>query len=99
MTGNSKIIDLNLILQEVEDAQKLRKSIIECYERASLPTVSEEEKRRIMHFVVVGGGPTGVEYAAELHDLAFDDLAKLYPSVKHYLKITLLEAGDHILNM
>lgn len=52
-----------------------------------------------MHFVVVGGGPTGVEYAAELHDLAFDDMTKLYPSAKDYLKITLLEAGDHILNM
>ncbi|CAK7349937.1 unnamed protein product [Dovyalis caffra] len=86
-------------LKEVGDAQKLRRSIIDCYERASLPSVSEEEKKRIMHFVVVGGGPTGVEYAAELHDLAFDDLAKLYPSAKDYLKITLLEAGDHILNM
>ncbi|KAB5530166.1 hypothetical protein DKX38_020247 [Salix brachista] len=86
-------------LKEVGDAQKLRKSIIDCYERASLPSVSEEEKKRMMHFVVVGGGPTGVEYAAELHDLAFDDMAKLYPSAKDYLKITLLEAGDHILNM
>ncbi|KAJ6433378.1 hypothetical protein OIU84_017134 [Salix udensis] len=73
-------------LKEVGDAQKLRKSIIDCYERASLPGF-------------VGGGPTGVEYAAELHDLAFDDMAKLYPSAKDYLKITLLEAGDHILNM
>ncbi|KAI5567951.1 hypothetical protein BDE02_13G125400 [Populus trichocarpa] len=52
-----------------------------------------------MHFVVVGGGPSGVEYAAELHDFAHDDLAKLYPSIKDYLRITLLEAGDHILNM
>ncbi|KAJ4822467.1 External alternative NAD(P)H-ubiquinone oxidoreductase B4, mitochondrial [Turnera subulata] len=86
-------------LKEVDDAQKLRRSIIDCYERANIPTVSEEERKRMMHFVVVGGGPTGVEYAAELHDLAFDDLSKLYPAVKDYLKITLLEAGDHILNM
>ncbi|KAG5233457.1 external alternative NAD(P)H-ubiquinone oxidoreductase [Salix suchowensis] len=57
------------------------------------------KRKRIMHFVVVGGGPTGVEYAAELHDFAHDDLAKLYPSIKDYLRITLLEAGDHILNM
>ncbi|KAJ4822471.1 hypothetical protein Tsubulata_022814, partial [Turnera subulata] len=84
---------------EVDDAQKLHRSIIDCYERANIPTVSEEERKRIMRFVVVGGGPTGVEYAAELHDLAFDDFSKLYPAVKDYLKITLLEAGDHILNM
>ncbi|KAJ4843973.1 External alternative NAD(P)H-ubiquinone oxidoreductase B4, mitochondrial [Turnera subulata] len=86
-------------LKEVDDAQKLHRSIIDCYERANIPTVSEEERKRMMHFVVVGGGPTGVEYAAELHDLAFDDFSKLYPAVKDYLKITLLEAGDHILNM
>lgn len=86
-------------MQEIEDAQKIRRSIIDCYERASLPTISDEEKKRIMHFVVVGGGPTGVEYAAELHDFAVEDLARLYPSLKDYLKITLIEAGDHILNM
>ncbi|CAN0914850.1 External alternative NAD(P)H-ubiquinone oxidoreductase B4, mitochondrial, partial [Linum grandiflorum] len=86
-------------LKEVDDAQKLRRSIIDCYERASLHTASEEDKKRIMHFVVVGGGPTGVEYAAELHDFASQDLARLYPSLKDYLKITLLEAGNHILPM
>ncbi|CAN1231801.1 External alternative NAD(P)H-ubiquinone oxidoreductase B3, mitochondrial [Linum perenne] len=86
-------------LKEVDDAQKLRRSIIDCYERASLPSISEEDKKRIMHFVVVGGGPTGVEYAAELHDFASQDLASLYPSLKDYLKITLLEAGNHILPM
>ncbi|XP_065876092.1 external alternative NAD(P)H-ubiquinone oxidoreductase B3, mitochondrial-like [Euphorbia lathyris] len=86
-------------LKEIEDAQRIRRNIVDCYERASLPNISEEEKKRIMHFVVVGGGPTGVEYAAELHDFASQDMARLYPSVKNYLKITLLEAGDHILNM
>ncbi|XP_050205756.1 external alternative NAD(P)H-ubiquinone oxidoreductase B2, mitochondrial-like [Mercurialis annua] len=93
------VLEYAHFLKEVEDAQRIRRSIIDCYERANLPDISEEEKKRIMHFVVVGGGPTGVEYAAELHDFAFEDLARLYPSVKDYLKITLLEAGDHILNM
>ncbi|PKI35054.1 hypothetical protein CRG98_044569, partial [Punica granatum] len=86
-------------LKEVEDAQRIRRNVIDCFERASLPSVSDDEKRRILHFVVVGGGPTGVEFAAELHDFAIEDLAELYPSVKDLVKITLLEAGDHILNM
>ncbi|XP_076953813.1 external alternative NAD(P)H-ubiquinone oxidoreductase B4, mitochondrial-like [Bidens hawaiensis] len=86
-------------LKEVEDALKIRRSIIDCFERANLPSVSEEEKKRILHFVVVGGGPTGVEFAAELHDFLYDDLIKLYPDLKDYMMITLLEAGDHILNM
>lgn len=73
--------------------------MIDCFERASLPSISEEERKRILHFVVVGGGPTGVEFAAELHDFVIEDLAKLYPNLKDYVTITLLEAGDHILNM
>lgn len=40
-----------------------------------------EEKRKLLSFVVVGGGPTGVEVAAELHDMIFDDLKDLYPSL------------------
>ncbi|EXB62305.1 External NADH-ubiquinone oxidoreductase 1 [Morus notabilis] len=83
----------------VEDALRIRQSVIDCFESAGLPSLSEEEKKRILHFVVVGGGPTGVEFAAELHDFVTEDLAKLYPTVKDYAKITLLEAGDHILNM
>ncbi|KAB1221884.1 External alternative NAD(P)H-ubiquinone oxidoreductase B3, mitochondrial [Morella rubra] len=86
-------------LKEVEDAQNIRRAVIDCFERASLPTVSDEEKKRILHFAVVGGGPTGVEFAAELHDFVNEDLVKLYPGVKELVKITLLEAGDHILNM
>ncbi|KAJ7946900.1 external alternative NAD(P)H-ubiquinone oxidoreductase B2, mitochondrial-like [Quillaja saponaria] len=86
-------------LKEVEDAQKIRRSVIECFERANLPSVSDEERKRILHFAVVGGGPTGVEFAAALHDFVNEDLVKLYPGIKDLVKITLLEAGDHILNM
>lgn len=86
-------------LKEVEDAQKIRRTVIDCFERASLPSVSEEEKKRILHFAIVGGGPTGVEFAASLHDFVNEDLVKLYPRVKDLVKITVLEAGDHILSM
>lgn len=90
---------MKLLLQEVEDALRIRRTVIDCFERASLPSVSDEERKRILHFVVVGGGPTGVEFAAELHDFLHEDIAKLYPSLKNHVTITLLEAGDHILNM
>nr|UER43489.1 NAD(P)H dehydrogenase B2 [Viscum album] len=86
-------------LKEIEDAQKIRRSVIDCFERASLPNLSDEQRKRILHFVIVGGGPTGVEFAAELHDFVKDDLVKLYPSVKGLVKITLLEAADTILGM
>lgn len=86
-------------LKEIEDAQKIRRTIVDCFERASLPDLSDEERKNILHFVVVGGGPTGVEFAAELHDYVTEDLVKLYPKVKDAVQITLLEATDHILNM
>jgi NADH:ubiquinone reductase (non-electrogenic) len=86
-------------LKEVEDAQKIRRTVIDCFERASLPSVSDEEKKRILHFAIVGGGPTGVEFAAALHDFVSEDLVNLYPGVKDLVKITLLEAGGHILSM
>lgn len=86
-------------MQEVEDAQKIRRTVIDCFERASLPNLSDEERNRVLQFVVVGGGPTGVEFAADLNDFVSEDLVKLYPAVKDLVKITLLEAGDHILNM
>lgn len=86
-------------LKELEDAQKIRSTIVECFEKASLPKLSDEERKKILHFVVVGGGPTGVEFAAELHDYVNEDLVKLYPKVKEAVKITLLEATDNILNM
>jgi len=46
----------------------------------------------------VGGGPTGVEFAAELHDLIHEDLLNLYPHLHNDVKITLVQSGDHILN-
>lgn len=47
-----------------------------------------------------GGGPTGVEVAAALHDFVSEDLSKLhYPTCKDLAKISLIEAGEHILSM
>ncbi|XP_031393249.1 external alternative NAD(P)H-ubiquinone oxidoreductase B2, mitochondrial-like [Punica granatum] len=86
-------------LKEVEDAQEIRRGVIDCFEKASLPNLSDEERKKILHFVVVGGGPTGVEFAAELHDFVNEDIVKLYPRVQELVKITLLEAADHILGM
>ncbi|KAG9452768.1 hypothetical protein H6P81_005672 [Aristolochia fimbriata] len=85
-------------LKEIEDAQKIRRSIIDCFEKASLPSLSEVEQKTALHFLIVGGGPTGVEFAAELHDFVSEDIVKLYPKLKDHVKISLIQSGDHILN-
>lgn len=73
--------------------------MINCFEKATLPYLDEEERARILHFVVIGGGPSGVEFAAELHDFVTEDLAKLYPTVQNLVNITVLETAEHILTM
>lgn len=51
-------------------------------ELAALPDVSPEQRRRMLQFVICGGGPTGVETAAELMDLVSEDLAFHMPHIK-----------------
>ncbi len=49
-------------LKEITDAQLIRKNIINSLENASYPEHSEDEIRQLLHFVVVGGGPTGMMF-------------------------------------
>jgi NADH:ubiquinone reductase (non-electrogenic) len=53
-------------LKEVLDARRIRSAISDAFESAMIPTQTIEERKRLLHFVVVGGGPTGVEFAAEV---------------------------------
>src|SRR5204862_4504366 len=55
-------------LKELRDARAIRQRIIQRFEEAAFPGVSPEEQQRLLRLVVVGGGPTGVEFAAEMHD-------------------------------
>lgn len=62
-------------LKDITDARKIRSRVIECFERACLPSTTDEERKNLLSFVVCGGGPTGVEFAAELFDMLNEDLA------------------------
>lgn len=87
-----------LFLKELRDARRIRQAIIDIMERATSPALGKETLSRLMHFVVVGGGPTGVEFAAELADFVEHELTTAFPMVVGYVRITLIEAGDQILN-
>ncbi|CAF4547335.1 unnamed protein product, partial [Didymodactylos carnosus] len=82
------------------DARRIRSAISDAFESAMVPSQTDEEKKRLLHFVVVGGGPTGVEFAAELADYVREDLKRYFPRlVENDVKITLIEALDHVLSM
>ncbi|CAN9476922.1 unnamed protein product [Alternaria alternata] len=59
----------------------------------------KEEKKRLLHMVVVGGGPTGVEFAGELQDFFHSDLKKWLPEIQDNFKVTLVEALPNVLPM
>ncbi|KAK1304590.1 hypothetical protein QJS10_CPB11g00958 [Acorus calamus] len=59
-----------------------------------LAGISEEEKQRLLHCVVIGGGPTGVEFSGELSDFIMKDVHERYSHVKDYIKVTLIEANE-----
>lgn len=85
-------------LKEMEDAKRIRSTIIDNVETAYLPGQAAEERQRLLHFVVVGGGPTGVEFAAELRDFLQKDLVRLYPDVKRDMRISVIQSREHVLN-
>ena len=87
-------------LKDVGDARRIRRRVLQRFEEANLPSCSSERQRELLHFAVVGGGPTGIEFAAELHDLLQDDLVKIYPKlVKEAAKITVFDVAPGILGM
>ncbi|MCE1164199.1 MAG: FAD-dependent oxidoreductase [Bacteroidetes bacterium] len=95
--GISGIKENALFLKELSDARKIRTKVIDCFENASLPGISEREKKDFLRFAVCGGGPTGVEFAAELHDFIEEDVKRKYRDLAGYVEIILIEARDSIL--
>ena len=86
-------------LKEIGDAQQIRKKIMDCVETATFKDQSPEEVKRLLHMVVVGGGPTGVEFAGELQDFFDQDIKKWVPEISDKFKVTLIEALPNVLPM
>lgn len=86
-------------LKDIDDAQKIRNRILTNLEYACLPTTTDHERRRLLSFVVSGGGPTGVEFAAELFDLLNEDLTDHFPKIlRNEISVHLIQSRGHILN-
>jgi NADH:ubiquinone reductase (H+-translocating) len=86
-------------LKSVEDARSIRTAVMQNLERAAIPTTTDEERKRLLSFVICGGGPTGVEFAAELFDMLNEDLCKHFPKVlRNEVSVHLIQSRGHILN-
>lgn len=99
-TFGTKGVKENAFFQkDIGDARRIRKRVLECFEVASLPTTSEVLRRQLLNIAVVGGGPTGMEFAAELSDLVREDMTKLYPNLAHKAQITVYDVMPRVLSM
>ncbi|GFQ06355.1 internal alternative NAD(P)H-ubiquinone oxidoreductase a2 mitochondrial [Phtheirospermum japonicum] len=81
-------------LREVSHAQEIRKRLLLNLMLSQNPGITEEEKERLLHCVVIGGGPTGVEFSGELSDFIMRDVRQRYAHVKNYIRVTLIEANE-----
>jgi NADH dehydrogenase FAD-containing subunit len=101
-------------LRDIGDARRIRLRVLSLFEQCSYPSaneddvvvapgtatpLSEADKRKLLHFAIVGGGPTGIEFAAELHDLIHEDLVKLYPELIPLVRITVYDVAPKVLPM
>lgn len=84
-------------LKTLEDATEIRRRFLTAFEEAERIT-DEEERRKLLTFVIVGGGPTGVELAGAMGEVSRHTLAIDFRSINAgSARIVLIEAGPRIL--
>ena len=85
-------------LKNIKDATSIRAKILKAFEKAER-TKHKNEIDKLMKFVLIGGGPTGVEMAGTIAELSKKVLIKEFTSIDtKTAKIILLEAGPNILS-
>ncbi len=95
--GNKEIEENAMTMKSIPQSLDLRSLIIENFEQALL-TDEMHERDALMNFVIVGGGPTGVELAGALAEIKKGVLPKDYPDLDtRRAQINLVQSGDRIL--
>jgi len=97
--GNDQWAPVAPGMKTLEDAENLRKKILLAFEKANAETDPEKQKA-LLTFIVIGGGPTGVELAGAIGEIAHHALANEYDNIDpRRAKILLLEGLPRILPM
>ena len=95
--GNQEMFNLTFPLKQIPQALNLRSQMLQNFEQTVL-TRDLHEKDRLTNFVVVGGGPTGVEVSGALGELKKHVLPKDYPDIDfNIMNLHLIDAGPRLL--
>lgn len=96
--GNKEIERNSMSMKTIPQSLNIRSLILESFE-AALLTDDESERESLMNFVLVGGGPTGVELAGALAEMKKAVLPKDYPDLDiNKMQIHLVQSGERILD-
>lgn len=82
-----------VFIKEIDDVRKIKKKILKTFELASLPTTPVDMLSSLLTFVVVGGGPTGVEFAVSRLPLIFALLCLLTTFINSLLQCSFVAVG------
>ena len=95
--GNESLRPRTARLKALDESIGLRSRLLRCFEQAAVCT-DAAQRHRLLTFTVVGGGPTGVEYAGAVAELINHVLPKDYREINfREVRVALLEAGDRVL--
>jgi NADH dehydrogenase len=95
--GDQQMYDRTFPMKQIPQALDLRSHLLQNFEQTVLAK-DDEEKDRLTNFVIVGGGPTGVEVAGALGELKKHVLPKDYPDINFdIMKLHLVDAGPRLL--
>lgn len=96
--GNDQWEEFAPGLKQIDEATEIRRRILLAFEKAETAT-DEAERRRLLTFIVVGGGPTGVEMAGAIAELAHRTLRRDFRHIDPTeSRIILIEAGPRVLS-
>jgi len=97
--GQKEIEHFSMAMKTIPEALNLRSMILQNLEEALVAT-DPVEKRSLLNFVVVGGGPTGVELSGSLAELKRHVLPKDYPELSiDDINVYLIEGSDELLGV
>jgi NADH dehydrogenase len=95
--GNDRFAEHTLSLKSIDDAVELRSRILTAFEMAEIAT-DPAEQARLLTFAIVGAGPTGVELAGQIAEIAHRTLPGEYRRIDPaQARIVLIDAADRVL--
>lgn len=85
-------------LTTLGDAHRIRNRILDSLESMNLPNITEEEKIKKLHFIVVGGGPIARQTAMQINEFLHEKTKAEFKELRDYTKVSIINMKDHINN-